>query len=219
MIALIKIPLEPLFLISPSIMVVVLVFYGLWKINAIKKEIRNYKLGRDGERAVAERLENLVRRTGCYIYHDVVLEINRVKFNIDHIIVSTYGIFVVETKTRSKPVTGKPVIEFDGYGVKLNGHTIDSMPIEQAQRNAQRLREKIPSNIIGRHFDITAIVVYPGWWIDNSQMRNGKNTWVTNAKYLEFAIMQTKPILTANEVEALNNKIKEIPGTTSQFIE
>ena len=219
MIALVKIPLEPIFLISPTIVVVILVLFSLWKISQLKRQIQNYKMGRDGERAVAERLDNLIRRTHCYVYHDVVLEINKVKFNIDHIIVSTYGLFVVETKTRSKPASGKPTIEFDGYTVKLIGHPIDSSPIQQAQRNVQRLKEKIPSNIIGRPFEITAIIVYPGWWIDNERMRKGKSTWVTNAKYLEFAITQVEPIFTPNEVEILNSKVKEIPGTTSQIIE
>jgi|GEM_PF-2545154 len=218
-IALVKIPLEPIFLISPTLVVLILVIYGYWKLREIKKEIRNNKLGRDGERFVAECLENLVRRTGCYVYHDIVLEKNKDKFNLDHIIVSTYGIFVVETKTRSRPQSPPANIEFDGNSVTLTGHPHDSSPIEQVRRNVKRLREIIPSNIIQRPFNIIGIVVYPGWFIDKEQIRNGKDTWVSNAKYLEFEITKNNPQFTADEVTILNDKIREIPGTTSQLIE
>jgi hypothetical protein len=78
-----------------------------------------------------------------------VLQNNNNKFNLDHIIVSTYGLFVVETKTRRKPAKGETKIDFDGNNVKLTGHPTDSSPIEQARANIQRLREKLPSEIVG----------------------------------------------------------------------
>jgi hypothetical protein len=194
--------------------------FSWWKITQIKKEIQNYQLGRDGEREVAECLENLIRKTGCYVYHDIICESNNVKFNIDHIIVSAFGLFVIETKTRSKTegVTNK-VEDFNGKSVKLTGHPPDSQPIEQARRNAGWLREKIPSNIIQRSSIIIAIVVYPGWWVDKEIVRNSKDVWVSNAKYLEFAITQLNPTFTSEEVEVLSDKVKEFAGTWSQFPE
>jgi hypothetical protein len=67
--------------------------------------------GRDGEREVAEYLDNLTRR-GNYVFHDIPAN----GFNIDHIVVSTHGIFTLETKAYSKPEHG------DAYfGVKKPG--------------------------------------------------------------------------------------------------
>jgi hypothetical protein len=89
--------------------------------------------------------------------------------------VSAFGLFVIETKTRSKTegVTNK-VEDFNGKSVKLTGHPPDSQPIEQARRNAGWLREKIPSNIIQRSSIIIAIVVYPGWWVDKEILETAK---------------------------------------------
>jgi hypothetical protein len=93
MIALVKIPLEPIFLISPTILVIIFVLFSFWKAKRIEKEIQNYKLGRDGEREVAEYFDDLTRK-GSYVFHDVPGD----KLNIDHIVVSKHGIFTLETK-------------------------------------------------------------------------------------------------------------------------
>lgn len=210
----IKIRLQPL---GATILAVCFLIFSWWKTTQIKKEIQNYQLGRDGEREVAECPENLIRHTGCYVYHDIICERNDVKFNIDHIIVSKFGVFVIETKARSKTegVTNK-VEDFNGKSVKLTGHPPDSQPIEQARRNAVWLRDKVPFDIIRRSFVIIAIVVYPGWWVDKEIVRNSKDVWVSNAKYLEFSITQLKPSFTSEEVEVINNKVKEFAGTVSQ---
>jgi hypothetical protein len=98
MIALVKIPLEPIFLISPTIVVLIIVFFSLWKSNEIRKEIQKNKLGRDGEREVAEYLDDLIRK-GSYVFHDIPGD----NFNIDHVVISKYGIFALETKSFSSP--------------------------------------------------------------------------------------------------------------------
>lgn len=52
--------------------------------------------GELGESFVAEYLEQLP--DGYYIYNDVVLPTERGTTQIDHVVVSKYGVFVIETK-------------------------------------------------------------------------------------------------------------------------
>src|ERR1700677_3526682 len=67
------------------------------KYRRILAELRSAKLGRDGERIVAEFLDPL-RKCGYEILHDVVGG----NFNVDHVVIGPTGVFVIETKTRSK---------------------------------------------------------------------------------------------------------------------
>ena len=62
------------------------------------------------------------------IHHDIIGD----GFNIDHILISTKGVYLIETKTYSKPLKGKTEIEFDGLdfyhnGVKYNDNIQDQV--------------------------------------------------------------------------------------------
>lgn len=72
--------------------------FCLYKFCIHFRKLRNLKLGRNGERAVGQYLE-LFRESGCHVYHDILGK----GFNFDHVVISNKGIFVVETKTYSKP--------------------------------------------------------------------------------------------------------------------
>ena len=85
------------------------VFYGVYKLVKEKKHIDRLKQGRDGEKAVGQYLEHF-REMGMKVHHDIVGD----DFNIDHILISTKGVYLIETKTYSKPSKGKTEIEFDG---------------------------------------------------------------------------------------------------------
>lgn len=71
------------------------VFCG-YRVYKHVKKFNALKLGRSGERAVGQYLENF-RESGSHIYHDILGD----SFNVDHVVISPKGIFVVETKTYS----------------------------------------------------------------------------------------------------------------------
>ena len=73
---LIKIPSPPWLL---TVGCVVVTLYSTHRIRKAKKYIENLKLGRDGERIVAETLDEL-RQEGAVIFHDILGD----GFNIDH---------------------------------------------------------------------------------------------------------------------------------------
>lgn len=68
--------------------------------------IRAKVIGNIGEWAVDQKLKNLP--LDIYkVIDDVMLEINGVTHQIDHIVVSKYGIFVIETKCYNGMIVGK----------------------------------------------------------------------------------------------------------------
>src|SRR5690606_21380475 len=101
-------------------------------------EARLLKLGRDGERVVADHLQELAAN-GWHVFHDIQGD----GFNIDHVVIGRGGIFTVETKTRSKPL-GKPArIIVDQNGISVAGSAASRDAIEQALAQASWLAKQL----------------------------------------------------------------------------
>jgi hypothetical protein len=138
--------------------------YSINKGYRAYKKILPLKLGRDGERIVAEQ-------------HDIVAD----GFNIDHVIITKQGIFVAETKTRSKPTKGSPKVTYDGTALLVDGFKPDRDPIAQAEMNAQWIGKELEKSS-GKRFSVKPVVLFPGWWVENSA-KNAK-VWVLEPKQL-----------------------------------
>jgi hypothetical protein len=88
---------------------------AMWRFFEVRVKIRQLRLGRDGERAVGQFLERL-RDGGGQVFHDVPGD----GFNLDHVVISPHGRYVVETKTLSKPWP-KATITVDGDSLRIAG--------------------------------------------------------------------------------------------------
>ena len=115
---------------------------------------------------------------GFEIYHDVPFD----GFNIDHVLVGPRGVFIVETKTRRKPVdkTGKKEfrVQFDGKNLLWPLGT-DSYGIEQAKNNAKTLATWL-SSATGENIWTTPILTLPGWLVERKAPTDG--LYVLNPK-------------------------------------
>ena len=138
------------------------------------------KLGRDGERAVGQYLEQL-RESGARILHDIVAK----GFNLDHVVLATQGIFVVETKTWSKSARGERHIAFDGTSIRAGGYTPDRDPIQQVVAQAAWLRELLKEST-GRAYAVKPVIVFPGWFVEPTATTEAKKhgVWLLNPKAL-----------------------------------
>ena len=134
----------------------------LYNVARLLGRRRRARLGYDGEVAVGQELNQLLR-DGYYVYHDFPAE----KFNIDHIAVCRKGIFTIETTTRSKPTNDDrqkdATVEYDGRALHFPKYT-DTRILEQAQRQANWLSKWI-SSAIGEDIAARAIVALPGWFV------------------------------------------------------
>jgi hypothetical protein len=156
---------------------VLLVFYAAYRIIRALPRLRNLRLALEGEKAVGQYLEGL-RAGGFHVFHDVIGD----GFNVDHVLVGPAGVFTVETKTWSKPMTGSPQILFDGETIKKGDLSPDRDPIIQAKAQANWLRSLLQEST-GRRFDVRPVVVFPGWFVKGPS-GGYKDVWVLEPKAL-----------------------------------
>lgn len=156
----------------------------LWLFK-VARAFGNYRLGFRGERAVGEELNQLLRE-GCHVFHDVPMEPYG---NIDHVVVAPSGVFAVETKTRRKrkaPAGRKEhEIIYDGKTLDYP-HCKDSYGLEQAQQQADRLRNLL-SKAVGEPVPVSAILTFPGWFVTSRV--NTPTLKVVNPKQIKGVVM------------------------------
>jgi hypothetical protein len=130
------------------------------------RNMKRLREARNGERIVAEHLNQLIG-DGYTVFHDLPCGFKKNKkmlFNIDHVLVGKKGIFAVETKTMRKVKGKQDRLEFDGQHIVRFGKPLKDDPIAQAERQAQWLKHEL-AETTGKHFDITPVVTFPGWYI------------------------------------------------------
>lgn len=136
-----------------------------------------YRLGLDAEVATGQELNHLMR-AGFWVFHDFPAD----TFNIDHVVIGATGVFAVETKGRSKPISNKGAYErevlYDGSILKFPGWE-EQKPVEQAARQAKWLQDWL-SKAVGEPVTTQPVLALPGWFIKRTKpggvpIINGKN--------------------------------------------
>lgn len=171
-------PPSPLWVTAGALIVIL---FSLIKLRDAKKKLKALKLGRDGERIVAEMI-NMLRGNGAIIFHDVQAP----GFNVDHLIIARQGIFVVETKTYSKR-TGAKVV-FDGKELLADGRRPDRDPIVQVRAISDWVANILREST-GKCFPVKPVVVFPGWWVNPIREQGGSDVWVLNPEPLPKFVM------------------------------
>lgn len=190
-----KIPNTPW--LYSAIAMIFAVYYGIKIIKSIK-EIKNIKLGRDGERIVGEALDEL-KTIGYKVYHDIVGD----SFNIDHVIVGPAGAFTIETKTYRKQIGINPQIYYDGNKIKIDGVSANSQikdPIKQAKGQMYWLEGFINDNVKIKT-KVQPVVVFPGWFIN--QRDNNAEVLVSNEKALISRLKKASIILDETQINLI----------------
>ena len=88
-----SLPINLYSVVGFSIIAVVLIVRACFKVKKTRWVLMRYRKGLEGERLVGETLNRLSNES-TFVFHDIPGN----RFNVDHIIVSTRGIFVIETK-------------------------------------------------------------------------------------------------------------------------
>ena len=170
------------------------VLYTIWKGRKILNEVRRLNKGIAGEKAVGQSLDRL-REIGARIFHDIQGE----GFNLDHVVIHTTGIYMLETKTWSKPDRGKAEIFYDGEQVLRNGSETPSNPVIQAKAGAKWLSEVLAEST-GTKFPVIPVVLFPGWYITSNADAKRSVAWVLNPKALKPIIEKRYDALKPEEV-------------------
>jgi hypothetical protein len=138
---------------------------GFRKMFGIHEEIRCCSLGLRGEQAVAEALQHPeIVSAGYTSFHDVPGD---GRWNIDHVVVGPSGIFVIETKARSRR---KAIVDQEEHVVSFDGQALqfpwcrDVETVPQAQRNAEWVRKFI-RGFCPDALPVQPLIVVPGWYV------------------------------------------------------
>lgn len=138
---------------------------GFWaSIFSSNRRTRAERIGESGERAVSSYLADL-ECEDYQVFNDMLLRDGNYTTQIDHIILSCYGVFVIETKNVHGKVYGSDNAEFwkqylPDWGYKRYGTTQEHQlrnPLWQNAGHIKSLRRLVFDNDIPIH----GVVVFP----------------------------------------------------------
>lgn len=171
------------------------VFYAGVKILRNQHKVRQMKLGRDGERVVAQQLEWL-RREDFFVFHDVP----NGDANVDHLLIGPKGIFTIETKTLSKPERGECKIAVVDGVIRANGRALDRDPLIQAKAQAGWLRAFLAEHQFTA--PVWPVVLFPGWFVEPFDSKI-VGAWVLEPKALRSFIGNRPDRFALEDVKAM----------------
>jgi hypothetical protein len=192
-----KVPPVP---VGMTVLAVIAVGCCAYKYVSVRRRVKAFRLGEQGEKEVGHFLEQL-RTKGCRVFHDIVGD----GFNIDHLIISPRGLFLIETKTYSKPMRGRVDVEFDGVRLLLNGQEPKKDPIKQVRALSRWLGNLLMEST-GRRFRIQCAVVFPGWYT-HMRTDNKSDVWVLNPKLLPAFIEREPIVLQSEDIALVSSRI------------
>ncbi len=149
-----------------SVLAVVIVLGGIgWATRKMligMRDLRATRAGIEGELATAQLLTPLLAK-GWKLFHDIPGQ----RGNIDHVLVGPGGVFAIETKFRSKPLSVKGL---DGATARYDGQAIhfpnsrETLPLQQAAAVSKELAATL-SGKLGEPVVVSPVVSLPGWYV------------------------------------------------------
>jgi hypothetical protein len=182
--------------IAATIAAVLASAWAVWKSSRGAKNIRQLRRGREGERIVAEVLET-IRQDGFRVFHDIIGP----NFNVDHLLVGPRGVYVIETKTITRPHSRIATIWYDGETVSVAGLTPERDPVKHASALATSMGELVKESS-GKTYAVRPVVFYPGWSVERPHNLR-PDVWVLNPKALPGLIQNEPVALEDDEVNVI----------------
>ena len=183
-----------------TILALPFIIYAIYKLIKEKKKIELLKQGRDGEKAVGQYLENF-RELGMKVHHDIVGD----GFNIDHLLISTKGVYLIETKTYSKPSKGKTEIEFDGLDFYYNSVKYNDNIQVQVLAGSTWIKDLI-EELTTKKVDVKPVILFPGWFVKMTR-KHDSNIWALNPRNLQKFIGNQNDVISKEDVQLISNHI------------
>ena len=159
--------------------------------NHLRPKLKGY-LGEHGVNHNLRKLES----EGAVLLHDLLLSTGRDTTQIDHVFVSRYGIFYVETKNYSGLISGK---EWDKEWTQLTKTTLHPVPnpVRQNYKHSLALKKALT--------EYPQVPIYPIVVFSNKSRLDvtSEGTLVVNRKDLlsGIAALSRKPVLSDTQVQ------------------
>ncbi|MBN8413854.1 NERD domain-containing protein [Halomonas denitrificans] len=175
------------------------------------QRIRRIKLGLACELAVGQELERLIRPEAhpFFVFHDVPAD----TFLIDHIAITPYGVFVVETRARTPGISPSGDVQ-DTVVVEHERLRFPGWLERRPQRKARQATRWVASWLcreLGQPVPVQGILALPGWKIerevsaDDLQVVSGEGlaAHLTDARPANTAM---DPVLHDRVIDALQKR-------------
>lgn len=130
-------------------------------------------------------LEGL-REAAAHVFYDISGD----AFNLDLVVISKHGIFIVETKTCSK-AHPKATVCVRGDQILLAGCVMRD-PVDQVRAQIAWLAQLLEEST-GKALPIRGAVVFPRWFIEPSSDARRLAVWVLEPKALA-AFIENEPV-------------------------
>jgi hypothetical protein len=174
---------------------------------SLQTKIRNCRFGLRGEQAVAEALNDSELAAAGYVaFHDVPGD---GPWNIDHVVIGPGGVFVLETKTRSRRQSKRQQADHE---VLFDGRTLqfpwcnDQKAVTQVSSNAEWVRRFI-DGFGPKKIPVNPIIIVPGWYARTEGKYEIK---VMNAKYLASNFLPHVPrMFSPEDLKPLKRRFDE----------
>jgi hypothetical protein len=182
-----------------SLLAGAIILFLIFKLIKNKKNLLNYKKGTDGEKLVGQYLDEM-RDEKTKVFHDLLVPN---KFNIDHLVICTKGIYAVETKNYSQKN-----IAYRNHSLVLSNYTNTKI---LKQISAQKIfLENLIKTKINFNYPVTPILIFPEHFIEKNNFYEAKKDgfWILNEKVISIFIQNEPEMYTLEEVEKLSSIIK-----------
>jgi hypothetical protein len=174
------------------------------QLRFVSRRLQALQLGRDGELAVGQFLEQQLMPYGARVVHDVPAD----GFNLDHVVIAPQGVFVIETKTRTKPRYRAARVTLAQGGLRIGGFKPDRDPITQV-RASSRWLSRLLSAGTGQSALARGVVLFPGWFVEpmTREWLNEGHPWVLEPKSFPALLLSERSVLTERDVATLTNHL------------
>ena len=170
------------------------------------RDLRNCRFGLRGEQAVAEALADpTIVAAGYTTFHDVPGDGT---WNIDHVVVGPSGVFVLETKTRSRRAANRDQPEhkvgYDGQNLRFPWGE-DRKAVKQVEQNTKWVRRFVNA-FAPEDITFQPVIVVPGWFVE------AQGTYpvrAMNAEYLIRYIAESKPRYEGHQLQGILHRLDE----------
>jgi len=204
----IHVPKAEMFLAGACLMLACL----LWSLREIivvwrlDDQMRTWRFGMRGEQAVAEALtDRSLAAAGYVAFHDIPGD---GKWNIDHVVVGPGGVFVLETKIRSRRKATRQqeenVVFFDGRVLEFPW-CYDAEAVGQVEESAKWMR-KFLAAFPPKDIPVQPVIVVPGWYVT---ARGNYPVKAMNATYLLNYLKGEKRRFTPEQLEPVIQRLDE----------
>ena len=180
-------------------------------VKTMDKEVKSQIKGNLGELRQEIRLDRLPRESYKSINNILIPNENKTA-QIDHLVISKYGIFIIENKNYQGHIYGK---QYDKSWTQVIGKSRNTFynPIAQNYGHIKAIQ-----NIIGENYKIYSIIVFSDKSVINRvDIEDTENIKVINESQLLTTIQSFDEVLLSDEeVRKLFNKVLESMASIKQ---